>query len=155
VQLVTSFFVAGRPAPQGSKVSLGRGRFKESSPYLDNWRNDVRNAASKHFGEALINGPVLVEYIFLFRRPKSHYVGGNPDKPLKPNAPIWIAKAPDIDKLQRSTNDAMTGIIWVDDAQVAATLSQELFVSINATEGAFIRIRSLRDHSAVLTLADA
>jgi Holliday junction resolvase RusA-like endonuclease len=152
LQLITSFFVAGRPAPQGSKVSLGRGRFKESSPYLDAWRNDVRNAASKHFGEALIDGPVLAEYIFLFRRPRNHYVSNNPDNDYKKTAPIWVAKTPDCDKLQRSTNDALTGIIWVDDSQVVATLSQKRFQVVNDCEGAFIRIRSLRDHRHTLYL---
>jgi Holliday junction resolvase RusA-like endonuclease len=155
LQLITSFFVAGRPAPQGSKVSLGRGRFKESSPYLDAWRNDVRNAASLHFGEALIDGPVLAEYIFLFRRPKNHHIGNNPDRPLKPDAPTWVTKTPDCDKLQRSTNDALTGVIWVDDSQVVATLSQKRFTMVSACEGAYIRISSLSDCQHVLSLANA
>ena len=153
LQLITSFFVAGRPAPQGSKISLGRGRFKESSPYLDAWRNDVRNAASKHFGEALIDGPVLAEYIFMFKRPKNHYISNNPDRPLKHDAPFWVAKMPDLDKLQRSANDALTGVIWVDDSQVVATLSQKRFTMVGACEGAYIHISSLRDCEHVLSLA--
>jgi Holliday junction resolvase RusA-like endonuclease len=150
LQLVTSFFVAGRPAPQGSKVSLGRGRFKESSPYLDAWRNDVRNAASKHFGEAPLFAPVLVEYIFVFPRPKHHYVANDPSRPLKKDLSFWVTKTPDLDKLQRSTNDALTGVVWVDDCRIAATLSQKCF---GKGPGAFIRVYALDDHSETLLLS--
>lgn len=41
------FFVAGVPAPQGSKV-LMRGRMIESSKKLKPWREAVRQAAAEH-----------------------------------------------------------------------------------------------------------
>ena len=141
MELIASFYVAGRPAPQGSKASLGRGRFKEQSPHLDAWRSDVRNAAIQHAGEALISEPVLVEYVFLFRRPNCHYRSSNPARGMKDDAPTWVAKAPDLDKLQRSTNDALTGVIWVDDAQVVATLAQKRFDA--ERQGAYVRIWGL------------
>lgn len=127
MELITSFQVVGRPAPQGSKTYFGNGRFREQSPHLSAWRNDVRNAASAAFGEALAGGPIFTEIIFFFSRPKCHYVSNNPDKPLKATAPYWHTSAPDCDKLERATNDALTGVIWVDDSQVAGTLSQKIY----------------------------
>jgi Holliday junction resolvase RusA-like endonuclease len=145
VQLATRFEVVGRPAPQGSKVSLGKGRLKESSKYLDTWRNDVRNAGLTAAGEALLRGPVLVEIVFMIARPKNHHVSGDPSRPLKENAPFWHTSTPDKDKLERSTNDALTGVVWVDDCQVAATLSQKIYVEPGASGGALISIWLLDD----------
>lgn len=145
--LVCKFFVTGRPAPQGSKASLGKGRFKEQSPYLDAWRNDVRAAAEKVRGEALINGPIFTRMTFHFPRPKAHYVAGNRERGLKPTAPVFYSSAPDRDKLERSTNDALTGVIWVDDARVAGTYSFKLYSC--ELSGASIRVYQLTDDDAL------
>lgn len=145
--LVRKFFVTGRPAPQGSKTSLGKGRFKEQSPYLDAWRNDVRAAAEKVRGEALIDGPIFTRMIFYFPRPKIHYVAGRRDKGLKPNAPIFYSSAPDLDKLERSTNDALKGVIWVDDARVSGTYSFKVYS--DERSGALIRVYQLTDDDAL------
>lgn len=145
--LVSRFFATGRPAPQGSKTSLGKGRFKEQSPYLDAWRNDVRAAAEKVRGEALIDGPIFTRMIFYFPRPKSHYIAGNRERGLKPTAPLFHSSAPDRDKLERSTNDALTGVIWVDDARVAGTYSFKMYSHKHS--GAFIRVYRLTDEDAL------
>lgn len=141
MQLIAQFNVVGRPAPQGSKSYLGKGRFKEQSPHVAAWRNDVRNAASAAFGEAPIAGPVFTEIVFLFNRPNCHYTSNNPDRPLKANAPYWHTSAPDRDKLERATNDALTGVIWVDDSQVSATLSQKIYTT--CPSGAIIHVYRL------------
>jgi Holliday junction resolvase RusA-like endonuclease len=152
MQLLANFSVVGRPAPQGSKSYLGKGRFKEQSPHVAAWRNDVRNAAALAFGEALVDGPILTEITFIIARPKCHHVSGNPSKPLKPSAPFWHTSAPDRDKLERATNDALTGVIWADDSQVAATLSQKVYAEPGVASGAIIYVYLLTGEE-VLTLA--
>jgi Holliday junction resolvase RusA-like endonuclease len=145
MQLITFFTVVGRPAPQGSKTYLGKGQFKEQSRHVAAWRNDVRNAAEKVFGEALVAGPLLTEMVFMFSRPKCHHVSSNPSKPLKSDAPFWHTSAPDRDKLERATNDALTGIIWEDDSQVSATLSQKIYTEPGAPSGAIIHVYRLTE----------
>lgn len=152
MDLIASFGVVGRPAPQGSKTYLGKGRFKEQSPHVAAWRNDVRNAAAVAFGEALIDGPILTEMVFMFARPKCHHVAGRIDRPLKADAPFWHMSAPDRDKLERATNDALTGVIWIDDSQVAATLSQKVYSEPGAPSGALIKVYRL-DGSEMARLA--
>lgn len=147
MELITSFNVVGRPAPQGSKSYLGKGRFREQSPHVAAWRNDVRNAASASFGEAPVAGPIFTEMVFLFPRPKCHYVSNNPDRKLKDDAPYWHTSAPDRDKLERATNDAITGVIWHDDSQVASTLSQKIYST--APSGAIIQVYSLTEKELV------
>lgn len=151
MKLIASFNVVGRPAPQGSKTYLGKGRFKEQSNHVAAWRNDVRNAASAAFDEAPVAGPIFTEMVFLFSRPKSHYVSNNPYRPLKANAPYWHTRSPDRDKLERATNDAITGVIWCDDKQVASTLSQKIYTG--APGGAIIQVYSLTERELVQFLA--
>lgn len=149
MQIIAEFRVVGRPAPQGSKNYMGKGRFMETSPHVKAWRNDVRNAAMAHFGEALVDGPIFTHYAFMFQRPKNHYVSSNPDKPLKADAPYWHTNSPDKDKLERATNDAMTGVVWIDDKQVAGTLSQKFYIDIHDQPGAIIRVCRLTGRSPV------
>lgn len=137
------FTVLGRPAPQGSKTYLGRGRFKEQSNYVSAWRNDVRNAAMLAFNGTPLTGPILTSITFIFARPKCHYIGNNPERPLRNNAPFWHVSAPDKDKLERATNDALKGVVWGDDSQVAATLSQKIYSCEGMQPGAIIEIYSM------------
>lgn len=148
MELIARFIVIGRPAPQGSKSYLGKGRFKEQSPHVKAWRNDVRNAAMKAFGDAqVVTGPVFTDIVFLFARPKVHYVSSNPNKDLRSNAPNWHTSAPDRDKLERATNDALTGVIWKDDSQVAGTFSRKVYH--RDFSGAYISVWTL-DNSDTL-----
>jgi Holliday junction resolvase RusA-like endonuclease len=58
--------------------------------------------------------PVGVSFDFRFPRPRSHYG----KRGLLPSAPRHMVTKPDLDKLIRAALDALTGIIWRDDAQV-------------------------------------
>lgn len=64
--------------------------------------------------------PVVVSIQFYFRRPKSHF-RANGD--LKPSSPIKHVQTPDLAKLVRCLEDALTGIVWQDDKQVVCYLN--------------------------------
>lgn len=102
--------VIGKPAPQGSKRNFGKGRMVESSKAVKPWRESVKWAAIEAAGLPVqpFNGPVSVILKFLMPRPKSA-----PKRITKPTT------KPDIDKLARSTLDALSDArIWRDDSQV-------------------------------------
>lgn len=119
---MTTFFVPGTPAPQGSKrylgVKGGKGITVESSKRVAPWRADVRAEAQKVF-DAPFDGPIAVSLTFVLARPKGHYRTGRHAHLLRDAAPAWPASRPDIDKLARAVLDAVKGIAWHDDAQVA------------------------------------
>lgn len=52
---------------------------------------------------------------FRFPRPRSHFLKSG----LRPNAPGYVTRTPDIDKLARAALDALTGVAFLDDKQVA------------------------------------
>lgn len=102
----------GRPAPQGSKRHVGRGIMVESSKHLRPWRQCVHAAAlAARKGAAPLDGPLLVRMVFTMPKPKS----------APKTRRTWPDRMPDLSKLARSTEDALTDAgIWTDDARVVA-----------------------------------
>lgn len=123
---VLQFDVIGQPAPQGSKQHVGHGVMVESSKKVKPWRQDVAAAAVEAAAGSPISdawtpptGSAIVTLTFYLPRPKGHYGTGRNAATLRPSAPAYPAVKPDVDKLQRSTLDALTtaGVLR-DDAQV-------------------------------------
>lgn len=121
--------VYGDPAPQGSKRFLGRssvtgkGLMAEQSKKTEPWRVDVKAAAENALRElgmpAPLDGPIAARAVFSFRRPRSHYRTGKFSDQLRDTAPIYPCTPPDLSKLIRSTEDALKGLVWVDDGRVS------------------------------------
>jgi crossover junction endodeoxyribonuclease RusA len=122
------------PAPQGSKRHVGRGIMVESSTKVKPWREAVKWAFLET-RKAMMLGPVSVSMFFTLPKPKSA-----PKK--RRTSPD---RKPDIDKLVRSTLDALTqaGAIE-DDARVVWLTAQKLYPAEEAyslpVPGAVIRI---------------
>ncbi len=112
--------VRGLPAPQGSKNNYGTGRMVESSKHVKPWREAVKHAALEVIGDdwTLLDGPLLVSMVFTFARPKGHFRTGRNAHLLRDAAPWWPHGKPDLSKLARSTEDALTQIVWSDDSRV-------------------------------------
>ena len=125
------------PAPQGSKRHVGGGRMIESSAKVKPWREAVRQEALAS-GATMITGPVFVKLTFRFNRPKGHL---NAKGQLKPSARIDHITRPDLDKLVRSTLDALTGTAFADDSQVAFMVSSKEYALTGQREGATIEVR--------------
>jgi len=142
--------VWGIPAPQGSKrgfVNNGRVSMVESSAKVKPWRQDVKYAAYAALsagGNVLpppLTGPVQVAVTFTLTRPKSHYGTGGNSRVLKILAPRYPAGKPDIDKLLRSTLDALGEAgVWRDDAQVCFVTARKIYGDV---AGARIHVREL------------
>ena len=124
-----TFNVNGIPGAQGSKRHVGNGVMKESSKKVTPWRSDVKAAAEAAAitqGVPTFTGPVMVHINFYFARPKSHYRTGRNAHILRDDAPEWVTSraAGDLDKLMRSTFDALTasGVI-ADDSLIVCSRS--------------------------------
>ncbi len=114
---VITLVTFGKPAPQGSKRHVGRGIMVESSKHVKPWRDAVRSDAVETMaGAAPLDGPVEVDMVFTFVRPKSHYRTGRNAHLLRDDAPTRPATIPDLSKLARSTEDALkdAGVIRDD-----------------------------------------
>lgn len=118
-----AFFVAGVPAPGGSKkaVPIGGGKValvddaKRNGP----WRERVAAEGQAAMGDGpLLDGPLALSMRFVVARPKGHFGTGKNAGTVKASAPRWPAVKPDATKLLRAAEDALSGVIWHDDARI-------------------------------------
>lgn len=82
------------------------------------WNAIVSASAAEAYRGELLRGAVAATFRFYFPRPKCHFGTGKNATTLKPDAPAFVTKAPDVLKLARNAEDAITGIVYADDAQI-------------------------------------
>ena len=107
----------------------------EQSANLKPWREAVRQEALKT-GAPMAMGAVTVDLVFRLARPKGHYNKGG----LREGAPMRVITKPDLDKLQRSTLDALTGVLFKDDSQVSAIFAIKCYCLEGELEGCEIAV---------------
>ena len=150
--------VFGTPGPQGSKRFMGvskagKGILVESSSKVKVWRESVKAAAWEVLNARLcdldaipvvergllrktggMSGPIHLEVTFTMARPKSAKKGAVP------------STRPDLSKLIRSTEDALTDVgAYEDDARIVECLARKVFPGQHSdaleVPGAVIRIK--------------
>lgn len=142
-----AFHVPGIPAPGGSKKYVGRSKKTGRALIVDDagkrnkdWRASVAWAGKAAMrGQPLLEGPLKVRFEFVLPRPKGH-LGA---KGLKPSAPAWPTVKPDALKLTRSSEDALTGVVWRDDAQIVQESIEKRYGVAGEPTGAIITVMSL------------
>jgi Holliday junction resolvase RusA-like endonuclease len=138
-----TFTVHGKPATQGSKTYLGRGRAIESNKRLAPWRSDIAAACAlaRPAGWPTA-GPMQATMVFRFARPQSHF---RTNGELKPTAPQWhLVIAGDVDKLSRAANDAITASgTWGDDKQLVRMVVERHWCAPGELPGATITLLAL------------
>lgn len=127
--------VLGLPAPQGSKRRVGNGVMIESNQdHLNTWREDVKLAAvramKEHRGWERDYLAVRAHIVFTLPRPKSHFRTGKFAHLLREDAPVLHHSKPDLDKLLRSTADALTTAgVYRDDSRLAQLFAVKVYTT--------------------------
>lgn len=139
------FRVYGVPAPGGSKKGFfnkktGRVVIVEDARRNKTWRESVMQAALEALPSSPLVGPLWVMCVFIMPRPKGHFGTGRNSEKLKDSAPTWHSSKPDATKLWRSTEDAMTGVAWGDDAQVVKQTILKRYAHPGERPGAMIEV---------------
>lgn len=141
------FFVAGIPVPKGSARAFLHNKSGRIVTRQDNadrqkpWASSIGYAAQQA-GLVPVDGPVGISLDFTMPRPKGHYRTGKNAGELRGGAPFYHATKPDIDKLERCVFDALTGIAWKDDSQVAHVFRTTK--CYGDEPGVWIRIESIK-----------
>lgn len=140
----------GTPAPQGSffaKIVGGGTRgplraivvpdHKATAP----WRKAVSEAAKTAMRAAAwlpLNEPLAVEIVFFLQRPKT----------VKRALP---ATRPDIDKLARSTLDALAdALVFAEDGRVCKLTAAKVYADAGQPCGARIRVQPMSDQLVIV-----
>lgn len=145
-----SAWVAGVPAPQGSKKVItrrggfGRPILVESSAKVKPWRQDVREAFldascgatnGTHAETRVFTSgtPLIVKIVFVLPRTKAMR--------NRPSADFPMVQKPDVDKLMRAVLDALTSAgVYADDSQVVACYGFKRRAEPGETTGAMIHV---------------
>jgi Holliday junction resolvase RusA-like endonuclease len=145
-----SFFVPGIPAPGGSKRFVGFGKKTGRAILIDaagernkNWRSIVAVCGTAEMREKAIlsfTGPLRVRFDFIMPRRKGDFTKQGE---VKSTAPFYHISRPDALKLARSTEDALTGIVWNDDAQTAMLEISKRYAEKGEPCGCQITIQNL------------
>lgn len=117
------FTAFGTALPAGSKrlgvASNGRRFVRDDNPNTSEWKRTVAQAAGAAMnGRPLLDGALTLVIQVYRPRPQSHY-GKNG---LRPAAPPFPTTRPDITKLVRAIEDALTGVLARDDSQFVEVL---------------------------------
>jgi Holliday junction resolvase RusA-like endonuclease len=105
-------------------VIKGKARLTASNPKMKPYRQEVSQTAMVEcrgmmFGK---HQPVFLKVAFYFERPSSG------------TKRVYPAVKPDLDKLLRLVNDALTGIAYLDDGQVVKATAEKYYGTPERTE---------------------
>lgn len=114
------FTVYGDPAGKGSTTAFyspkKKRTFTHSPKSTVKWEQAVNFRAQEHAPEGgLLDGPLHMELRFFLPKPKS----------APKTRRTWPDKKPDLDKLIRAVGDALTNVIYKDDARVVSVTASK------------------------------
>lgn len=94
---------------------------KDDNPRSGPWMKKVAKAAIESHGRLMLRGPVRLSLFFYLQRPQYHFGTGRNAGQLKPRFyDVRPTVRPDRLKLARAIEDALTGVLYVDDSQTVA-----------------------------------
>jgi Holliday junction resolvase RusA-like endonuclease len=139
--MIIRFEVAGKPVPRGSKRafpvrrkdgSLGVALSDTTGERGRLWMALVQEAARSALPADWRpqRGPIRLFVYFRLRRPKVHYT---PKGAVKRSAPEHPTVKPDLTKLVRAIEDALTGIVWRDDSQIIYQTASKEYADVDTT----------------------
>src|SRR5437868_3875961 len=128
-----AFTVLGVAQPKGSMRAFTPKGWKHpivtsSNRNLKAWESLIAGAAQGVAQGVYFTGPVTVEVIFRFPRPKS-----------MPKKVTHHVTTPDLDKCVRAL-DGLTGILWRDDSQVVAISALKTYAREGTQPSTSVRV---------------
>lgn len=121
-------------------------RVIDDNPKAKKWKAKVEKAAIDQLGihpdpeqRMLLSEDLIVTVQFFLPRPKAHYKkdGSLSAEGLRNPKPL---KKPDTLKLMRSTEDALTGVVWADDALISDQFIHKRYADDPQDVGAIIHV---------------
>jgi Holliday junction resolvase RusA-like endonuclease len=166
-----AFTVPGIAAPAGSKKGFYNAKARrvvivDDSKRSRPWKAQVSEAAAEAMTfngddgtsgyRPLLEGPLHLELIFHVNRPKGHYGSGRNADKVKPGAPWAPTVKPDLLKLARAVEDALSGLVYRDDAQIVVETLQKAYTTGTArTEIRVVTVAAPGQHRPLAEDEDA
>lgn len=158
-----AFFVPGKPQTAGSKTAVPMGAHmgvieagsKDSRARKKTWRGDLRDSALTALAGAAdrpFDGPLELTVVIVRKRPSQHVRAGRLAGIVKDWAELLLpVQRPDTLKQVRAAEDALTGILWLDDSQLVRHVLHKAYadqVGLPAgVEGLYIAVDDVEGYS--------
>lgn len=139
-------FIPGEPVaqPRHRFRVMGKGDAAIAVPYLPKkhavhgWKAAVALLyQAANAGVAPLDGPLEVALAFVLPRPESYTTKRGP------NVRAWHDRKPDPDNLVKAALDALKGVAWRDDAQIARMSIAKVMASATEPPGMWIEVRKI------------
>jgi Holliday junction resolvase RusA-like endonuclease len=133
----------------GARMGVIEAGSKASRLRKKTWRGDLRDAALTALDDASVHGlirdPVALTVVIVRRRPVAQVRTGRHAGEVKEWASALLpVERPDTVKIVRAAEDALTGVVWVDDSQIVRHSLHKAFgdqVGLTSTvEGLFVAV---------------
>jgi Holliday junction resolvase RusA-like endonuclease len=126
-RFIASFFVPGVPVQEGN-IAFGKGHsYHREGKRLSVWRGAVAEAAKEAMaGAPPFEGAVRLSVLFTYEPTRR-----------KPDPGAWKKTRPDLSKLVRAVEDALSGVCYVDDNQIADLQAAKRFGAPGEGSGLF------------------
>jgi len=149
--------VDGLPQPGGSKSAYrhkhtGKIVVVDANKNVKGWKEAVQWQVKEQLPERfqLFDCPLIVGCTFFMPRPKGHFTKKGKLSATGKRRPKPDVK-PDVLKLMRSTEDALTGVVWTDDARITGQHLEKLYVSGNDRAGVEIVVAPALEYNMVMS----
>lgn len=156
MKLLLRIFIPGTCKPKGSTRSFKHAKTGNvvtlgATKETKSWQARIEAIAAQQARDLSLvpsGDAIALRLCFVFARPASHFGTGKNSELLKPSAPLFPTSRScgDIDKLERTVLDALTGIAYRDDSQVCRVLDKAKVYADPARQwhpGAWIEVLAL------------
>lgn len=137
-ELIVQLFAAGRvvPQPRASEGKQGVRIMAPAKHSIHGWRQTLKMLAQQQMmGRVPVTGPVRLEALFLFPRPKRL------QKPHNINDVVLCDNDKgDWDNIGKAVSDAFNMVVWMDDCQVTTSFIRRRFAQMNEAPGVVVRV---------------
>jgi Holliday junction resolvase RusA-like endonuclease len=126
-----AFVARGKAEPAGSKLpgraKSGRLFVRDDNPKAKQWQRLVAAAAGEAMaGRELMTGPLRLRLFFVVRRPGGHWTTKGALSAEGRRRP-YPDRRPDLTKLIRAVEDALTEVVWRNDEQVVQQEASKVY----------------------------
>ena len=141
------FFVPGIARPQTRPKTFRNPKTggvvtSSSSKPVRNWRERIYVEAQVVKPPSPWEGPVSMTAIFVFSRPAGHYRKNGELSAEGRRRPKPMGGVGDFDNLVKCASDALEGLFFTNDAQIATCLVEKRYAGASEPQGVYITMRS-------------
>jgi Holliday junction resolvase RusA-like endonuclease len=107
------------------------------------WKRQIAAFVRREYPRSmgLIEGPLFVSLEFFLPRPTAL------QWKKKEGPALWSIGTPDKDNLEKAVYDAITGIVWKDDAQICRSTTEKRIAALHQVPGVYLTITTLQEEA--------